>query len=69
VTLEQLQAEREKLLGSLSAPDSLTFADRSMRNRTPEQIRAAIAQIDGEIGKLQTPEPRQFVVQTKRGLD
>jgi len=73
MTLTELQAEREKLLGALSAPESVSSShgasSRSLRNRSPEQIRAAVAQIDGEIAKLQTEQPRQFVIQTKRGLE
>ena len=51
MTLQELEAQREALLAALSAPDSVTFGDRSMRHRSPEQIRTALQQVDAEIAK------------------
>lgn len=51
MTLPELEAQREALLAELSAPDSVTFGDRSMRHRSPEQIRTALQQVDAEISK------------------
>ena len=51
MTLPELEAQRETLLAALSAPDSVSFGDRSMRQRSPEQIRTALQQVDAEIAK------------------
>jgi hypothetical protein len=69
VTVEQLVSEREKLLAQLSGPAALRFGERSLSNRTPDEIRAAIAHLDAEIAKLQSPQPTVFTIQTKRGLE
>ena len=56
MTLAELEAQREALLAALSAPDSVTFGDRSMRQRSPEQIRTALQQVDTEIAKMKAAE-------------
>jgi hypothetical protein len=68
VTLEELQAQREKLLAALSQPEQVQFADRSLRNRRPEDIRAAIAQIDAEIAQLTATPRRQVLLSSEKGL-
>ncbi len=71
MTLEELEAQREALLAALSAPDSVTFGDRSMRHRSPEQIRTALQQVDAEIAKAKvaadTTAPRSRVIRTYTG--
>jgi 5-enolpyruvylshikimate-3-phosphate synthase len=68
MTLQELEAQREALLAALSAPDSVTFGDRSMRHRSPEQIRTALQQLDAEIAKAKatadTTAPRSRVIRT-----
>ena len=74
MTLAELEAQREALLAALSAPDSVSFGDRSMRHRSPEQIRAALQQVDVEIAKAKAAEdstvPRSRVlrVYTEKGF-
>ena len=74
MTLAELEAQREALLAALSAPDSVSFGDRSMRHRSPEQIRAALQQVDVEISKAKAAEdstvPRSRVlrVYTEKGF-
>jgi hypothetical protein len=71
MTLQELEAQREALLAALSAPDSVTFGDRSMRHRSPEQIRTALQQVDAEIAKAKaaadTTAPRSRVIRVHTG--
>ena len=71
MTLQELEAQREALLAELSAPDSVTFGDRSMRHRSPEQIRTALQQVDAEIAKAKaaadTAAPRTRVIRVHTG--
>ncbi len=73
MTLPELEAQREALLVALSAPDSVSFGDRSMRQRSPEQIRTALQQVDAEIAKAKaaavaTPRSRVIRVYTEKGF-
>ena len=73
MTLPELEAQREALLAALSAPDSVSFGDRSMWQRSPEQIRAALQQVDLEIAKAKaaavaTPRSRVIRVYTEKGF-
>ena len=74
MTLPELEAQREALLAALSAPDSVSFGDRSMRQRSPEQIRTALQQVDAEIAKAKAaadstaPRSRVIRVYTKKGF-
>jgi 5-enolpyruvylshikimate-3-phosphate synthase len=56
MTLQELETQREALLAALSAPESVTFGDRSMRHRSPDQIRTALQQVDAEIAKMKAAE-------------
>jgi hypothetical protein len=71
MTLPELEAQREALLAALSAPDSVSFGDRSMRHRSPEQIRTALQQVDAEIAKAKAAEdsaaPRSRVIRVHTG--
>ncbi len=74
MTLPELEAQREALLAALSAPDSVSFGDRSMRQRSPEQIRTALQQVDAEIAKAKAaadstaPRSRVIRVHTEKGF-
>ena len=69
MTLAELVAQREALLAALSAPDSVSFGDRSMRQRSPEQIRTALQQVDAEIAKAKAaPRSRVIRVYTEKGF-
>ena len=74
MTLPALEAQREALLAALSAPDSVSFGDRSMRQRSPEQIRTALQQVDAEIAKAKAaadstaPRSRVIRVYTEKGF-
>ena len=74
MTLPELEAQREALLAALSAPDSISFGDRSMRQRSPEQIRTALQQVDAEIAKAKaatgstSPRSRVIRIYTEKGF-
>lgn len=74
MTLPELEAQREALLAALSAPDSVSFGDRSMRQRSPEQIRTALQQVDAEIAKVKAatdstaPRSRVIRLYTEKGF-
>ncbi|MCC6363081.1 MAG: hypothetical protein IT165_06120 [Bryobacterales bacterium] len=74
MTLAELEAQRETLLSALSAPDSVSFGDRSLRHRSPEQIRTALQQLDAEIAKVKAAEsaaaatPRVIRTHTGKGF-
>jgi hypothetical protein len=68
-TLQDLQEYRDTLLKDLAMPRRVQFGERALLNHDPEQIRAAIAEVDRQIAELsgQTTE-RKFTIQTSRGL-
>lgn len=67
MTVAELQTQREKILAEMGQPD-VQFAERGVKRRPQPELDAALAKIDAEIAKLQSPASRQFVVQTSRGL-
>jgi hypothetical protein len=70
MTLSELQTKRDQLVAALAEPETIQFSDRSVRNRTAADIRAAISQLDAEISAAQSStEPRLFTVETSRGLE
>ena len=68
LTLEQLQAQREKILTDMGNTAQVQFGDRSVTHRPQAEMDAALQRVDAEIAKLQSPQSRQFTVQTSRGL-
>lgn len=64
MTLEQLQAKREEILQSLGIA-RIQFGERSIEYARQQE---ALAVVDREIAKLESPQPRQFTIQTSRGL-
>lgn len=74
MTLPELETQREALLAALSAPESVSFGDRSMRQRSPEQIRTALQQVDAEIAKVKAatdstaPRSRVIRLYTEKGF-
>ncbi len=64
MTLEQLQAKREEILQSLGIA-RVQFGERSMEYARQQE---ALTVVDREIAKLESPQPRQFTIQTSRGL-
>jgi len=68
LTLEQLQAQRDELIADMSKPSRIEFSDRGVTNRPQGELDAALQRIDAEIAKLQSPQSRQFVIQTSRGI-
>ena len=67
-TLEQLQAQRDAVLASLANPSHIQFRDRSVTLCSQPELEAALKRIDTEIAALRSPQPRQFVIQTSRGI-
>lgn len=68
LTLEQLQAERDKILDAMGHPINVQFSDRSITYRAQADLEAALKRVDAEIAKLQSPQSRQFTIQTNRGI-
>jgi len=67
MTLEELQAQREAILAEMGQPD-VQFEQRGVTRRPQPELDAALARVDAEIAKLQSPQDRLFTIQTKRGL-
>ena len=67
MTLAELQAKREEILAEMGSPD-VQFEARGVKRRPQAELEAALAKIDAEIAKLQSPQDRLFTIQTKRGL-
>jgi hypothetical protein len=67
MTLAELQAQRERILAEMGAPD-LQFAERGVKRRPQPELDAALARLDLEIATAQSPQSRQFVIQTSRGI-
>jgi len=67
LTVEQLQAKRERLLQVLGT-NEVTVDNQTIRYTGDEDKLRALRAIDAEIAALQAPQARQFVIQTKRGI-
>lgn len=68
VTLEQLQAQRDSILADMTGAGVVQHGDQSVTFKSQVELEAALARIDAEIAKLQSPQPKQFTIQTSRGL-
>lgn len=68
MTIEELQASREAILKQMAAPSSVTRGDMSVQHRQQSDLEAALRRVDAEIAALQSPQPRNFVIQANRGL-
>ena len=68
LTLEQLQAQREKILCDMGNTAQVQFGDMSVTHRPQAEMDAALQRIDAEIAALQSPQSKQFTVKTSRGL-
>jgi hypothetical protein len=68
LTLEQLQAQRDKTIQEMSLESRVDFSDRGITRRSQEELEAALRRIDTEIAALQSPQSRQFTIQTSRGI-
>ncbi len=69
LTLEQLQAEREKAIMAMASPERVEFQGRSITNRGQRDLQATINSLDAEIARMQSPQDRTFVIQSKRGIE
>ena len=69
LTIEQLEAERETALLAMSEPEHIEAFGRSVTNRNQRDLLGTIHQLDAEIARLQSPQGRTFVIQTKRGIE
>jgi hypothetical protein len=69
VTIDQLQAARDKLVDEMGKGYSrVEFEGRGLTYRPQAELEAALRQVDAEIARLQNPAARQFTVQTNRGF-
>ena len=68
LTLAQLQAQRAEIVEHMGKPSQVQFGDKSVTYRPQAELDAALQRIDGEIAAMQSPQSRQFTVQTSRGL-
>lgn len=68
MTLAELQAQRERILAEMGAPD-LQFEARGVKRRPQPELDAALAKIDSEIARLQSSAPRQFTIHNSRELE
>jgi len=68
LNVEELLAKRERLVASLASPRRLQAGDLAIEHGDPGAIQRAIAAIDQEISRLESPKGRLFTIQTKRGL-
>ena len=68
LTLEQLQAQREDVLTSMRAESRIECSDRGVTYKPQAELEAALQRIDAEIAAMQSPQSRQFTIQTSRGL-
>lgn len=70
-TLEQLQAQRDKIVEEMGGPETVQFADRSVTRRPQADLEKALRLVDAEIAALQSGQSGQdrvFTIQTNRGL-
>jgi len=67
-TLSDLQAQRDQIVSAMSQPEEVRFESRLVRQRSQQDLDAALRRIDAEIAKLQTPGATKFTIQTSRGL-
>ncbi|WP_321470127.1 hypothetical protein [uncultured Paludibaculum sp.] len=69
LTLEQLQAQRDKLVSDMGKTFSeiSSDSDRLVR-RSQADLEDALKRTDAEIARLQSSPSRQFTVQTSRGI-
>jgi hypothetical protein len=69
MTLEELQAKRDELLAALANPTRVTqFESRRVEKHELSEMRAALAELDRQIGAMQADGARKFVLTTNRGL-
>lgn len=64
MTLEDLQTKRDEILASIGHA-RITFGERSLEYSRQQE---ALALVDAEIARLQSPQPKQFTIQTSRGF-
>jgi 5-enolpyruvylshikimate-3-phosphate synthase len=67
-TLEQLQAERQKIIAEMSRPQEQQFGDRRLTRRPIGDLESALRRIDAEIAGLQPAKSSIFTINSSRGL-
>lgn len=68
LTLEQLQAQRDKIITEMSRPIEVQMGDRLIRHRPQPDLESALRAVDAEIAALGSAPSRQFTIKTSRGL-
>ncbi len=66
-TLADLQAQRDTIIAEMGGPD-VQLQDRSVKQRSQAELDQALQRVDREIASLQSPQPKQFTIQTSRGI-
>ena len=60
LTLQQLQAQRDKAIMAMASPERVEFQGRGITNRAQRDLQATINSLDAEIAKMQTqPQKHQ----------
>lgn len=68
-TLEELLAQRESLVKAMrSGALSVRHGDKAVQNRSVEELRSAIAQLDDDIAKLRGRRRRVTYIDARRGF-
>ena len=68
VTLDQLQAQRDAIIGEMGQPN-VQFGERALTRRPQAELDAALRKIDAEIAKLQSPQNTMFTIHSSRGIE
>jgi hypothetical protein len=66
-TLADLQTQRGNIIAEMGMPD-VQFAERSVKRRPQAELEEALKRLDREIAAVQSPQSRQFTIQTSRGI-
>ncbi|MGE5597629.1 MAG: hypothetical protein ACM3S1_16520 [Hyphomicrobiales bacterium] len=64
MTLEELQARRDEIVRTIGTI-RVGHGDKSVEFSRQQD---ALAAIDAEIARLQSPQPKKFTIQTSRGI-
>jgi hypothetical protein len=67
IVLATLLTQRDAILAEMGQPD-VQFGTQSVKRRPQAELDEALKRIDREIAQMQSPQSRQFTIQTSRGI-